>query len=143
MDWSPTHNKAHLFASFFSIFLHFFLFYPCLKTFCRFFFVFFTFLKCPPLILAQYQRYPKSHSRQFSTPIVNSQSKIVNCNAPIFNPKTQTKPRAWNGNLHRIYIKNPCNLFKSPKKYLKRKHFLLVFHFFNNSSKIQTPLIWL
>ena len=54
-DFENTSQIVHLFASFFSIFLTFPLFSLFLKTFCRFFFVFLTFLKCPPLILAQNQ----------------------------------------------------------------------------------------
>ena len=46
-----------------------------------------------------------------------------------------TKSKARNGNLHKIYIKNSCNLFKSPKKHSKREHFLRFFAFFNNNSQ--------
>jgi len=69
-DFENTSQIVHLFASFFSIFLLFFLFSPFSLSFCNFFFNFSSFLKCPPLILAQNQgclKIPHTKSPAFLT----------------------------------------------------------------------------
>jgi len=73
-DFENIPQKAHLFASFFSIFLHFFLFFLFSLSFCNFFFNFSSFLKPPPLILAQYRGCPKIPPYK-TTPILNPKIK--------------------------------------------------------------------